>query len=86
MSRQIREALASDLSASSVPDGNSASTQLNFANLPHEGSPEVKSSDKDMRAIGDKQTVASDNKENNLMSVGEDNVMDSSITELLERK
>ncbi|XP_071537336.1 uncharacterized protein [Panulirus ornatus] len=84
--QEIREALASDQSASSVPDGNSASTQLNYANLPHEGLPDVKSSDKDMRAIGDNQTVASDNKENNLMSMGDDNVMDSSITELLERK
>ncbi|XP_053640320.2 uncharacterized protein [Cherax quadricarinatus] len=86
VSRQIRNALISDQIASNLSEGKTHPSQLNFAKLPHESSSDMKASDKDRQTIGDKQALAADNKENTLLSVGEDRVMDSKTTELLEKK
>ncbi|KAG7177632.1 histone acetyltransferase KAT6A-like [Homarus americanus] len=83
---KIRDALVSEQCTSNVPDGKTLSTHSDFSKLSHEGSAEVKSSDKNVRGMGEKQAVAAANKENSLISVREESVMDSSIAELLEKK
>ncbi|XP_045625829.2 uncharacterized protein [Procambarus clarkii] len=86
ISRQIRDALINDQIATNLSDGKALSTPSNFAKLQLEGSSDVKSSEKDIRAKVDKQAVTTANKENSLISVEHDGVMDSTITELLEKK
>ncbi|KAK7086102.1 hypothetical protein SK128_010807 [Halocaridina rubra] len=85
ISKQIREALASGVSpgTSYASEGSKITSHLNVESMQQEPLDDLKTLEKER--IGDNSSLSSANKENDVSRISE-NVMESTITEMLEKK